>query len=66
MTMYGKSIGVGGGSVPAKKSKCTSIGPGGQASNNVSFTTSRGYENNRTKGLRTDYQMSASANNSKA
>lgn len=55
----------------ASKHKCDvktgkSMGPGGPGGGGYDMTTKRGYEAKRTTGLRTNYQESASANNSKA
>lgn len=61
-----KVIGPGGTSKAARDTGCKSIGPRGAAGSNTSYTTSRGYESDRTQGLRSSYQQTGSANNRKA
>ena len=56
MATYGKVVGPGGSSKSAKSVDCKSVGPGGVAGSNVSYTTKRGYEENRTAGMRTTYK----------
>lgn len=65
MATTGKVVGPGGSSKSAKSTGCHSVGPGG-VSGGSTTTTKRGYESNRTTGLRGDYKQSGSANNSKA
>lgn len=65
MGTTGKVVGPGGSSKSAKSTGCHSVGPGG-TSKSVTTTTSRGYEGDRTTGLRKDYKQSGSAKNSKA
>lgn len=65
MSTTGKVIGPGGSSKGAKSTGCKGVGPGG-ISDDKNRTTKRGYESNRTTGLRNDYQTSGRANNSKA
>lgn len=65
MSTTGKVIGPGGSSKSAKSTGCNSVGPGG-ISDDKNRTTKRGYENNRTTGLRTNYKVTGNANNSKA
>lgn len=66
MSTNGKVIGPGGTSKSAKSTGCQSIGPGGTAGSNVSYSTSRGYDNSKTESLRANYRVSGNANNSKA
>lgn len=61
----GKVIGPGGSSKSAKNAGCHSVGPGG-VSGGSSTTNKRGYEGSRTTGLRSEYQQTSKANNSKA
>jgi len=51
-----KVIGPGGRTTSAKHTGCKSEGPGGVAGTNVSYTTKRGYEENRTQGMRATYR----------
>jgi hypothetical protein len=59
-------IGPGG-----SKGKCSykpgkSIGPAGAGGLGPDMTTSRGYDSKRTTGLRDNYKVTGTANNSKA
>lgn len=63
MSTTGKIIGPGGVSKSATSTGCKSVGPGGVGGSNVSTTTSRGYDNSRTQGMRTGYQNTGKAGN---
>jgi hypothetical protein len=62
----GKIIGPGGKASQGKMTGYNTKGPGGVAGSNTSYTTGRGYESGRTQGLRSNYQQTGRANNSKA
>lgn len=66
MAYSGKIVGPGGSSKAVKSTPCVSKGPGGVSGSNSTTTGSRGYESGRTQGLRSSYQQTGSANNSKA
>jgi hypothetical protein len=61
----GKVIGPGGVKKDAKCGTGRSVGPGGTVKT-VTTTTQRGYENDRTIGLRSNMQVTGNAKNSKA
>jgi hypothetical protein len=62
----GNVIGPGATSKSCGSGAGMSKGPGGPANSNSSTTTSRGYDNGRTQGMRSSYKEGGNANNSKA
>lgn len=58
-------VGPGGSNSKSGATTGKSMGPCGP-SGGTDITTKRGYESKRTTGLRTDYKLGGSANNSKA